>query len=174
MLITKTPIWDFWIYVTRQPKVSEWARLNVYLTAELKQSCRRLWTVFSHGNQKEWKPATVTRQLTSRTYEVCTPDGRTLRRNRQLLRPSRATVNLHDDDERPIIWQADHINNSEETARNGPSTKASSWNDHHAVNDQSDVAVTDKPISDIPKESHDITRSGRMSRPLNKLILSGP
>ena len=47
----------------------------------------RLQPIVRH--EKEWRPATVSRQLSSRTYEVQLPNGHTLRRNRQLLRPSR-------------------------------------------------------------------------------------
>jgi hypothetical protein len=36
--------------------------------------------------EKEWKPATVTKQLKQRTYEVKTNNGNLLRRNRQHLR----------------------------------------------------------------------------------------
>ncbi|XP_014665126.1 PREDICTED: uncharacterized protein K02A2.6-like, partial [Priapulus caudatus] len=39
---------------------------------------------------KEWKPATVTKQIKSRTYEVTASNGRTYKRNRQFLRVSRA------------------------------------------------------------------------------------
>ena len=35
---------------------------------------------------REWKEGKVERQITSRSYEVTTPEGRTLRRNRQQLR----------------------------------------------------------------------------------------
>ena len=51
--------------------------------------------------QREWRPATVTRQLglLNRTYEVTTPEGRQLRRNRQLIRPTKASQNLEVDSE---------------------------------------------------------------------------
>ena len=38
------------------------------------------------SDTKEWKEGKVTKQLTSRSYEVVTSDGKTLRRNRQHLR----------------------------------------------------------------------------------------
>ena len=40
--------------------------------------------------EREWCPATVTRQLNSRDYEVQTVEGRCLRRNRQFIKPIKA------------------------------------------------------------------------------------
>ena len=40
------------------------------------------------SNEREWKEATVTKTLSSRSYEVETQEGRTFRRNRRFLRKS--------------------------------------------------------------------------------------
>ena len=38
------------------------------------------------AGEREWKEGTITRALTSRSYEVCTQNGRILRRNRIHIR----------------------------------------------------------------------------------------
>ena len=48
-------------------------------------------------HKKEWRPARVTMQLTSHTYEVATSNGNILRRNRQFMRKSRTVENGEDE-----------------------------------------------------------------------------
>jgi hypothetical protein len=67
-------------------------------------------------HQKEWRPAIVARRLSTRTYEVQTPDGRTLRRNRQLIQPSRTAGTIRNETDITATWNRSTTNNHAEHA----------------------------------------------------------
>ena len=48
-------------------------------------------------SDNQWKPAKVTKQVNSRSYIVTTPDGCEYRRNRQVLRKSKAIPQISQD-----------------------------------------------------------------------------
>lgn len=117
----------------------------------------RLQPLLHH--QKEWRPATVSRRLTSRTYEVQTPEGRTLRRNRLLLRPSRATGSIHGKTDDAVRWHGKSTI-SDEQPTNSSLPQSQINND----NTQTAMAPRDNAQSYV-------TRSGRVSKPPEKLNL---
>jgi hypothetical protein len=124
----------------------------------------RLQPIGQH--QREWKPATVCRQLTSRRYEVQTQDGRLLRRNRQLLRPSRATSITGISQSTPW-FSADTIQPNEQ------STSQSTHSPGNVTPNNSTLqpASQQQQPTNVPSDNaqHYVTRSGRVSKPPDRM-----
>ena len=105
--------------------------------------------------KKTWEPATVTKKLHNRSYEVTTHSGRKLRRNRQFIRPSQAS-NI------PIDYTP-HVHNS-------PSTTSVSTTNNNLQQPQNHDAI---PKLEQPQHAQGryVTRSGRTVKPVQRLSL---
>lgn len=130
------------------------------------------------SQDKDWKPAVVTKVLDKRTYEV-ERNGRTYRRNRRLLRRSNSNVPP------PVSLDISYKSHSEQSAND--TTKSSKdntnvvptekiqtppKNSENSVNDSKMCDANTKPINvkvstPAPKQSY-VTRSGRVVKPNTK------
>lgn len=85
-------------------------------------------------NSRDWKEATVTQRLKSRTYEVTTRDGRNYRRNRVFLRSTRRTPTPGNDTAShllgtpslPVAQDTPHAYNYMHTASDGAADSSAS------------------------------------------------
>lgn len=101
---------------------------------------------------KVWKSAVVTKKLENRTYEVTTSDGKVLRRNRRLIRASKANGNC---DSNEIAWPISITTNNDEAGQA----------DEQRL--ESNPTIPEMPSPDIPNQYY--TRSGRLSKPPDRL-----
>ena len=128
---------------------------------------------------KEWKPATVTKVLDNRSYEV-SRDGRTYRRNRRLLRRSAVTPDTVQNDyivaQDPVQYdsvtldtvQNNHaaVPNDNDTAQENNTTaqtnNATAQGNNAAAQGNSTAADNTKAQSSVPVSVPYVTRSGRI------------
>ncbi len=99
---------------------------------------------------REWKEGKVERQVTSRSYEVTTPDGKKLRRNRQQLRAKPPSTHSQPP-------TAHHPRTRTTVIRSEPTENA----EPQSI-EKEETPVVKHPASPPPKV---ITRSGRVSKP---------
>jgi len=111
--------------------------------------------------EREWCPATVTRQLNSRDYEVQTAAGRSLPRNRQFIRPTKA--NSVPKQSELIIAPSTYLQDEVPAAtQNTTTTQEENSQDATTVHPQTDP---------VDNSGHYRTRVGRVSRPVDRLDL---
>ena len=112
------------------------------------------------NNKTEWKQATVSKKLSSHSFEVSTDDGKIYRRNRQFLRKS-----VRSRDRSPEVPLSNHSYPS--------STAVDSDNLYSPnINTQSPNKATIMPSNNSESDTSDIkTRSGRTVRAPVKLNL---
>jgi hypothetical protein len=122
-------------------------------------------------HQKEWRPAIVATRLSTRTYEVQTPDGRTLRRNRQLIRPSRTAGTIRNETDITATWNRSTTNNHAEHALSEKSANTTELNDHRLDKPELCAPMPLKPPDIQQNAEHNTTRSGRVSKPPDRLNL---
>jgi transposase InsO family protein len=126
-------------------------------------------------HQREWRPATITRQLPYRTYEVVTPEGRTLRRNRQLIRPTQASHSLEAEVD-PSDWRNSSMTpDVDENCDYSPDAQCQFKSPvvplTHMQQPASAPAQTHESESYPTTVDYPRTRSGRISKPVVKLDL---
>ena len=118
--------------------------------------------------EKEWKPATVTKQLKNRTYEVTTTDGQIYTRNRQFLR----TAKLR---ETPVPLESNNVPVSTETdtqvqlnsKNNEPGQTHADKSDANVMTqqDQNNDTMTEVTVPSPVNKTNPVgyrTRSGRL------------
>ena len=110
---------------------------------------------------KEWKPATVTKQLKPRTYEVKTPDGKSLRRNRQQLRHK-----PHGECTTPAVGKSpNHSGQSVLNNENGQKSEMPLASKNKTVAPPTPVKPDSATDNSANADAPYVTRSGRVSRP---------
>ncbi len=123
---------------------------------------------------KEWREGVVTKPLSPRTYEVQTPDGKHLRRNRRLLRPipkTPTTVSI--DNTHDALPSSASLKPVPSTPAKTPQCDTSVTSD---ICDSPKKTVPESPKQDV-RESPDSdsactkTRSGRIVRKTQRLDL---
>ena len=119
-------------------------------------------------NSREWKEGTVEKQITSRSYEVVTNDGKKLRRNRQHLRQKPKATHSHPATSyRPAIVRTPSTRSSSNETITYSSPKVILEED---TAPEPQLPAECSPAKNQPPQPESsqkttTTRSGRMSRP---------
>ncbi len=109
--------------------------------------------------KSEWKQATVAKKLKSRTYEVCTDDGSTYRRNRQFLRSTKRS--------RPPTKNIEHMDLPNKSTPENLVMKTPDVKDRAMDKPEPDIPT---PTCPTPKpETAYTTRSGRVVKCVQRL-----
>jgi hypothetical protein len=114
------------------------------------------------GKKTEWRQATVTKKVKSRSYEVSTPEGKIYRRNRLFLRSSKGGDQQKNDV---------HNNTGHDTVVSTPK-KPSTPENIQSESGKSPATKSPKSGHTSPlKKTSVTTRSGRIIKPPEKLNL---
>jgi len=113
----------------------------------------------TNPSKETWKPATVTKQLSPRSYTVQTTDGKEYRRDRQHLRLSKSTKQPAPDEQSVSDSTVDNANKSVHNSPPNKNNKIPSGNDNQSSGNKT------SPVNVNKNNNKYITRYGRVIKP---------